>query len=377
MNGYYSKKLQQTKRYKELQENTQLYYQYSLEKEYKQKCYLKSHKFINTKTGEFINLNYDFEQKYKEYSKIVQQRALTIQELAKKEDDMISVFITLTLPSKYYPFKSIKTKKGRLYVRENEEFAFDSIQESVTQGYKELQKIYQTFYKRVKNYTKNKMYYIKAIEHTKTMTPHLHLVLYFPFDNLDDVKGTFKRVVEHFKLNRTDFQEVSFKENLNNASLYLLKYITKNINSGVDIYKARVLDGWKRFHKIRVLTTSQLPLNVMVYKKIYYSISNIEKNKINFKIDDKIYTVKEKIDKEISSKKIPIYLLFQDNFTIEKTIISSNNNKKIIRYGKRNSIIKVKMKIIKEGATYKVKEFQIKYKGTEIFRKERYVKQLN
>ncbi|RXJ98947.1 hypothetical protein CRV02_12920 [Arcobacter sp. CECT 8989] len=377
MNGYYSKKLQQSKRYKELQENIQLYYEYSLEKEHKQKSYLNSHKFINSKTGECVNIKYDFEQKYKEYSKVVYQRALSIQEHAKREfesQSMASAFITLTLPSQYYPFKSVKTKKGRLYVSENEEFAFDSLKEAVSAGYKELQKIYQTFYKRVKNLTDIK--YIKSVEFSKQMVPHIHLVLFFSFDKLDHVRGTFKRVVEHFNLDRTDFQEVSFKANLNNAAKYLLKYITKDLNSGSDVFKMRVFDGAKRFHKIRVLTTSQLPLNVLVYKKIYNSVSNIEKNKINFKIDDNINTVKEKIDKEVQKLGIPIYLYFQDNFSIEKTIISSKD-RKVIKYGKRNSLIKVRIKTIKDGNTYKIREFQIKYMGTEIFRKERYVKQIN
>lgn len=232
MNGYYSKKLQQSKRYKELQENIQLYYEYSLEKEHKQKSYLNSHRFINSKTGECVNIKYDFEQKHKEYSKVVYQRALSIQEHAKREFEgqgMASAFITLTLPSQYYSFKSVKTKKGRLYVSENEEFVFDSLKESVTARYKELQKIYQTFYKRVKNLTDIK--YIKSVEFSKQMVPHIHLVLFFPFDKLDHVRGTFKRVVEHFNLDRTDFQEVSFKANLNNAAKYLLKYITKGFDS--------------------------------------------------------------------------------------------------------------------------------------------------
>ena len=47
------------------------------------------------------------------------------------------------------------------------------------------------------------------------MIPHLHLVLYFPYEKLDHIKGTYKRVVEHFKLDRTDLEEVAFKDNVN------------------------------------------------------------------------------------------------------------------------------------------------------------------
>jgi hypothetical protein len=105
------------------------------------------------------------------------------------------------------------------------------------------------------------------------------------------------------------------------------------LNSGSDIYKARVLDGWKRYHKIRVLTSSLLPLNVMVYKKIYSSVSFVEKNKIIFKIDDNIVSMKEKIDNEVQKLGLPLYLFFQDNFSIQKIILDKNNDRKITNKG--------------------------------------------
>jgi hypothetical protein len=376
MKGYYSKKLQKhSKLYTELQENIKLYYQHSLEKEQKQKSYLQYHKFINLSTKETININYDFEKKYKEYSKITEQRAYTIQELSKRKE-FCSVFITLTLPSPYHPFRSIATPKGRLYVEDNKDFTFPSIKEAVSYGYKELNTIYTTFYKRVKNYVKNDLYYIRAVENHSTMIPHLHLVLYFPVDKIDFVKAVFKRVVEHFKLDRTDLEEVAFKDNINYASKYLLKYIIKDLNNGSDIFKARVLDGWKRYHKIRVLTSSLLPLNVMIYKKIYTAVSLIEKNKISFKIDDKIISMKEKIDLETKELGLPLYLYFQDNFSIEKTVMNRNDSK-IIRFGSKNSIFKVKLTNEKECKYYKVKSLEVSYKDENIYTKQKFIKLIN
>ena len=112
------------------------------------KAYLQYNKFVNLSTKEQININYDFEKKYKEYSKITEQRAYTIQELSKRKE-FCSVFITLTLPSQFHPFKSIATSTGRLYVEDNKDFIFSSIKEAVSHGYKELNTIYQTFYKTV------------------------------------------------------------------------------------------------------------------------------------------------------------------------------------------------------------------------------------
>lgn len=373
MKGYYSKKLQNNSiLYQELQDNIKFYINHSIYKENKQKSYLQNTSFLNKKSGEYLNVEYDFEKKYKEYSKISEQRALTIQELARRKE-FCSVFITLTLPSKYHPFKSIATKQGRLYVEENKEFAFSSIKEAVSNGYKELNSIYQIFYKRVKNYTKNDLYYIKAIENHQTTIPHLHLVLYFPCECFDMVKATFGRVIEHFELNRIDFEEVSFKENINYASKYLLKYIIKDLNNSGDILKARILDGWKRYHKIRVLTSSLLPLNVMVYKKIYKSVSFTEKNRINFKIDDKIITLKEKIDIECRRVGLPIYLFIQDNFFIEKTILK-NSNKEITSLGAKNSLFRVKLISEKNAKYYKIKDFKVSYKKREIYTKQNFIK---
>ena len=376
MKGYYSKKLQKnSKLYTELQENIKLYYNHSLEKEQKQKSYLNYHKFVNLSTKETININYDFEKKYKEYSKITEQRAYTIQKLARRKE-FCSVFITLTLPSPYHPFRSVKTNKGRLYVEDNKDFTFPSIKNAVSHGYKELNIIYTTFYKRVKNYVKNDLYYIKAIENHSTMIPHLHLVLYFPLDKLDFVKAVFKRVVEHFKLDRTDLEEVSFKDNINYASKYLLKYIIKDLNNGADIFKARVLDGWKRYHKIRVLTSSLLPLNVMVYKKIYSAVSLIPENKISFKLDDKIISMKEKIDLETQKLGLPLYLYFQDNFSIEK-IVMNRSSGKITSYGDKNSIFKVKLSNEKKDKYYKIKSLEVCYKDENIYTKQKFIKLIN
>ncbi|AXK48444.1 hypothetical protein CRU87_09015 [Aliarcobacter trophiarum LMG 25534] len=373
MKGYYSKKLQNnSKLYAELQENIKFYINHSILKENKQKSYLRNTGFLNKKSGEFLNVEYDFEKKYKEYSKIAEQRALTIQELAKRKE-FCSVFITLTLPSKYHPFRSITTSKGRLYVEENKEFAFISIKEAVSNGYQELNSIYQIFYKRVKNYVKDDLYYVKAIENHQTTIPHLHLVLYFPLECFDMVRTTFKRVVEYFKLDRIDFEEVSFKENINFASKYLLKYIIKDLNNSSDILKARILDGWKRYHKIRVLTTSLLPLNVMVYKKIYKSVSFVEKNRINFKIDDKIVSMKEKIDIECRRVGLPIYLFIQDNFFIEKTILK-NSNREIISLGAKNSLFRVKLTSEKNAKYYKIKDLKVSYKKREIYTKQDFIK---
>lgn len=127
---YATKTLQKDKLYKEIQENIKHYYQVSITKEQKQKGYLKSLKVLNTTKSQFLNLDYDFEKKYKEYSRITQQRVSTIEQMA-KDKGYVSLFITLTLPSRFHPFKSVSYKNERLYTKRNNEFTFDSIDEAI------------------------------------------------------------------------------------------------------------------------------------------------------------------------------------------------------------------------------------------------------
>lgn len=168
-------------------------------------------------------------------------------------------------------------------------------------------------------------------------------------------------------------KRLALKENINYASKYLLKYIIKDLNNSSDIYKARVLDGWKKFHKIRTLTSSQLPLNVMVYKNIYKAISFMDKSKFNSNCDDKISEAKKEIDKDIKSSNIPLYLYFQDNFSIQKTILDGDN-RKVINYGKSEALIKVKLTTEKKAKYYKIKRFEVSYKNEKIYTKQRFTK---
>ena len=111
----------------------------------------------------------------------------------------------------------------------------------------------------------------------------------------------------------------------------------------------------------------------MVYKKIYKSVSFVEKNRINFKIDDKIITLKEKIDIECRRVGLPIYLFIQDNFSIEQTILK-NSNREITSLGAKNSLFRVKLVSEKNAKYYKIKDFKVSYKNREIYAKQDFIK---
>ena len=281
----FSKKLQETKRYKELSNLKNAYYELSLSKEKKQQQYLLFNGFKNLNTNQFENINYSWENEYKKYAKIVEQRAYSIEEVVRRENEkllsldnylnedlFVKVFATLTLPSEYHPFKSIRNKDGRMYVQENPNFEFETIEDAIKLGYQKLNKIFQVFYKRVKNYTKQDLYYIKAVEVHDTLIPHIHFVLFFKQKHYSKIENLFYKVTNFYKINQKEFEPSSMKNDLHCASRYLIKYIIKDLNSSLFIYKTRLLDGLKRKNKIRAFSCSALPLSVGVYKKIYTAI---------------------------------------------------------------------------------------------------------
>lgn len=378
---YATKILQKDNLYKEIQENIQNYYKLSIEKEQRQKSYLEKLKVFNTTSREYVSIDYDFERKYKEYSRLTQQKISTIEQMA-NDKGYVSLFITLTLPSRFHPFRSIAYKNNkRLYTQRNKEFAFDSVNEAIKDGYKFLNELFKVFYKRIKNFTKKELFYARSVEFHSSLIPHIHCVLFFPLEKYDEVVGVYKRIIEYYKLDRVDIETVNMRGDINYASRYILKYIVKTLNNNSDYFEARVLDGWKRANKIRLLSHSQISLNQEIYKKIYYSLTNIKKNKIFSKKDYKLLKVKEIIDEKVRTQGIPIYYFFQQNLYLEQKICNADSKcskTKISKLGNVNSLFHIKLekersRDSKGRLTYKIKRLVIRYRGIEIYQNSKYL----
>lgn len=283
---YSNKRLQNTKRYKEYQSLEDKYYKLSLAKEKNQQEYLKYNIIKDSSTNKIININYNFDKYYKKYTKSIEQKVYTIENIA-KEKNLLPVFITLTLPSIFHPFKSINYKSKRLYTALNKEFEFKNIEDSITTGYQYLNHIYRIFYKRVKNNVNN-LLYVKVVEMHKTFIPHFHILFYVKKEEIRIIRKNFDKIHNEFSLNQTDLElianelqnENNVKTGVNRASKYIMKYITKTLSSGKDYFTARVIDGWKRQHKIRMITMSNLDLSLADFRAIYYNLDNDSKEKI-------------------------------------------------------------------------------------------------
>ena len=272
---------------------------YSINKEKQQSNYLKNQQNLkNIKTGEVLTLKYSFDSKQKEYIKTIEQKANAIVSLAVTQD-LKPIFITLTVPSEFHPFKTLKNG----IIVENKNYKFVKLDDAIIEAYTKIRDIYRIFYKRLKNYSKN-IYYIKITEPHKSLIPHMHILIFVENEHLLNTKKLFIKIYKEYKLHRVDYDESILNDNLHNAVGYIMKYVLKTINSNDEFFK-RWLDGWRKKYKIRACEMSNLPISVEVYKKLYY---NLPKD------------LKESIQKEIELKNQSFFEYFIRNTEVHQII---------------------------------------------------------
>ena len=281
-------------------ENTkQELYKISLQKEKQQSNYLKNQQNLkNIKTGEVLTLKYSFDFKQKEYVKTIEQKVNALVSLAVTQD-LKPIFITLTVPSEFHPFKTLKNG----VIIENKKYKFVKLNDAIIEAYQELKTIYRIFYKRLKNYSKN-IYYIKITEPHKSLIPHIHILLFVEKKQLENAKKLFLKIYKEYKLQRIDYDESVLNDNLNNAVAYIMKYILKTLNSDNEFFK-RWIDGWRKKYKIRACEMSNLPISIEVYKKLYYNLPS---------------DLKEIIQKEIESNNQSFFEYFIQNTEVHQII---------------------------------------------------------
>jgi len=371
---YTNQRLQNTNRYKEYSTLIDKCYQTSLEKEKKQQDFYKRVEFANLKTGESYQITHSFEKYYKKYTKSIEQKIYTIEALARK-NGLVPVFMTLTLPSEFHPFKSIDYKGNRLYTNLNPDFMFEDLETAIQAGYEYLNRAYRTFYKRVKNKVSNLMY-IKVVEAHKTMMPHFHILFFITKNENKILFKEFVKIINEFELSQTDFTQTSesdeikndssYKTGINRAAKYVMKYITKNLKNGADMFYARILDGWKRIFKIRMITTSNLPLTLAEYRTIYHALDS---------------EIKESLLKEARKKNINLFYLILESLAKITTI--KNIGDTIKRY---KSLLQSRFIILKKvirrqqnrgGYSYIVSSFTFFIDRVPVYKKQKILKIYN
>jgi hypothetical protein len=365
---YATKQLQRKSHlYKQIKRLEKDYYHHSLKKEYKQNTYLQRLN-LTDHSGVPLALYHSFEKSYKTYTKSIEQKVYTIEYMA-KERHLVPIFVTITLPSKYHPLTSRSYKGKRLYVDHNPEFEFEYVEEAITDGYKYLNNIFRTFYKRIKNHTKS-LYYVKVAEFHKTFIPHFHCLFFVPKSISKIFCESFDNIVNEYQLSQVDIDLVGdkqmIKSNISNASKYLMKYVTKSLNDGADFYQARIIDGWKKRHRIRMISMSQIPLSLSDYRQIYHGIDQ---------------ELKDELLCRAKNKNMNLYTYIQKNMFKMRVLLQGNETIKTDLYGQaKNEIhlfISANRKRLDNGFSYTTKNFIVIVDHQVVYRKPKFIKMQN
>ena len=275
-------------------------------KEIRQKDFISDKKLLHLKTGELQDLNYSLEKEYKiRYLDLI-SKSIYFQNVMqeKYQDDFIALFITLTANTQYHKYKSITNTKA----------VFNSRYQgySINEAYKLLNSVKRDILKELSKKDRGRIkidnLYLQVIEMHKSLTPHLHMVLYIPKEHLEYVVNILKRkmkctdeqrIITSFtrndkvvnqnkylinsnyhknKQNDVGICQIEILQDTKKAVGYISKYIKKQFSSNNldDIY---LLDGWKREHKIKLVLTSRTPVPKYIYDSIFRKLEKEEKEK--------------------------------------------------------------------------------------------------
>jgi hypothetical protein len=249
----------------------------------------------------------------------LQHRAWSIFDYA-KEKNLKNVFFTLTLPSHWHELKQkskydktmIFNKKfgGRKHIKvttKQAKLKYDFINAHVVQNIpfiepmldfsntidkytprnasKELSKMLKKFFddRSYKKIDKEDRCYFRVTEPHKDGTPHIHVSLFVPSENVDSIVKALTRL---FPAPLGDIET-----NVNSPVSYLMKYVLKTLDDLRDnTKKITNLTLWYLYHGISRFYTSRTFVSLEVYRKLngMYTLTDLTKSYLRSDIN--IYT---------------------------------------------------------------------------------------
>ncbi|MCT7486284.1 replication endonuclease [Aliarcobacter cryaerophilus] len=232
-----------------------LYINKSKELEANTKDFKTRIKILNKVTNKEITLKHDYMQISRDnYLWFVYNQKL-LEEKMILDGGYVALFLTLTLDSCYHRYSKTTKQLNPLYQYEN----------TIKKGYELLNQSFREIYKNFKVKRKlEKIYYSKAIEPHKNLTPHLHSIIYVKSEYVAILKNHIKNIALKNQLGRYEFEEI---QDISRSTSYLLKYINKNTNPKND-KDYHFFNGWKKVNRIRVFTISSLGLERYLFSKI-------------------------------------------------------------------------------------------------------------
>jgi len=236
----------------------------------------------------------------------IQNRVNTLTEEAHRKD-LVPVFMTITLPSEFHPFKLVDKQ-----LVENPKYDGTPPREAVkalTQRFARLRND-----RSLRDIPKDQRIYFRVNEPHQSGTPHTHILYYVPQDRVDRLIKAFKRL---FPQKGNDIQT-----GLRNAAAYVMKYINKTLPKSKSkklSRKDRYLNAWYSHHRVTRFSSSRTLAPLYLYRLLYgrYSLRaltrmvNEHRLRVFRPVDD-LDTIAEIFDGD------DLIYMRNDNFTLEK-----------------------------------------------------------
>jgi len=221
----------------------------------------------------------------------IQHRAWNMFDYA-RENDLVNLMFTLTLPSKWHPMKR-KSKKdetlifnpkfgGRKYITKINGYKFMNctviqhipfvepiLDFSPMDRYtprnasKELSKMLKKFFddRAYKSIDKDLRCYFRVTEPHQDGTPHVHMSLFIPKDKKERIVKAFKRLYPE--------PMGKVETNIRKPVHYLMKYVLKTFDDLREDKNITNLTLWYLYHGISRFYTSRTFINLDIYRKLH------------------------------------------------------------------------------------------------------------
>lgn len=260
-----------------------------------QKFYLEKHFLYDKITSTYIPLSeivvssYHSPQKY--YAEI--QNRINTLSLEAKQKNLFPLFMTLTLPSEFHKMK--ETKNGVLV--KNPKYNGTSPKEAIKILTKKFSKLRHD--RALKTIPKDKRIYFRVNEPHKDGTPHTHILLFIPHENVDAVMKAFTRL---FRTKGHEGKANEIQKIINtvkNATAYVMKYINKTLPLSKKSYllpHEHYLNAWYSKHRVLRFSSSRTlaPMSLFRLLRQTYSLHTLTQRckEQSFKVFKEIHSNK-------------------------------------------------------------------------------------
>lgn len=231
------------------------YIKHSKEVESKAAKFKNQLEVINAKTNSMIKIQHNPLQRNKDdYLWFLYNNKLLEEKLI-QDGGYEAMFLTTTMPTEFHKFSTTTNQFNPLY----------DWKTTINEGYKIQNQAFREIYKNFRiNRKHEKIFFCKAFEPHKNMSPHMHCILYVKKEHYDKLKTHVDRVVAKYRIGISETQRI---KNITRSISYVLKYINKTNNPDNE-ESFHFFNGWKKKNRIRVYTHSNMELERYIFKKV-------------------------------------------------------------------------------------------------------------